>query len=81
MADSRRKNKDWSLPTGKGEFLWEHVQVALLMDIRDQLMQLNRQAGCYRIPRALDAMYELGVEARRRKRAAAKKRKNAKGAA
>lgn len=80
MSDTRRKNVIWSLPTAPGNFHWEHVQVAVLMDIRDQLQQLNRQASCFRIPRALDAMYELGVEARRRKRLAAAKRKKAKAA-
>jgi hypothetical protein len=47
------------------------------MDIRDELQTIRDLAQCYRIPRALDAMHELGVEARRKKRAAAKKRKAA----
>ncbi len=76
MADTRRKNGNWTLPT-QG-FDWQHVQVAVLMDIRDELQQINRSLGCYRIPRALDALIEQGVDLRRKKRAAATKRKNAK---
>lgn len=53
----------------------EHVQIAVLMDIRDELKALRSLANCYRVPRALDSIIELGLEARRRKRLAAKKRK------
>jgi hypothetical protein len=52
------------------------------MDIRDELKEANKRlasleslARC--IPRALDAMIELGQDARRRKRLAAKRRKAA----
>lgn len=76
MADQRHKNGRWTLPIS-GSLDWTHVQVALLMDIRDELQALHRLANCHRIPRALDAMHELGVEARRKKRAAAKRRKAA----
>lgn len=76
MADTRRKNADWSV--GERITDWEQCQLAVLMDIRDELQAIKHLAQCYRIPRALDAMYELGVEARRKKRLAAKKRKNAK---
>jgi hypothetical protein len=76
MADTRKKNLNWIVSSdGNRANSIEHVMVAVLMDIRDELQQINRSLGCYRIPRALDAMYELGVEARRRKRLAAKKRK------
>lgn len=72
---ARHKNTDWNLPTSCQN--WTQVAVIILMDIRDELQSLNRKANCHRIPRALDGMYELGVEARRRKRLAAKKRKAA----
>lgn len=65
----------------------ENAKLGVLMDIRDELKEANRQIGCllslarcYRIPRALDAMIELGQEARRRKRLAAKRRKAARAA-
>jgi len=79
--DNRKKNANWNL----GEVTtWEQVAVAVLMDIRDEMQSVRREvsgihslANCYRIPRALDAMHELGAEARRKKRAAAAKRKAA----
>lgn len=79
MADTRKKNTNWKLHVNQDGTVPNHdAQLAVLMDLRDELQSLNRLANCYRIPRALDAMHELGVEARRKKRAAAKKRKAAK---
>ncbi|WP_448043766.1 hypothetical protein [Bradyrhizobium liaoningense] len=69
---SRHKNANWTLPTSGVSYAG--AQLAVLMDIRDELQAINRALGCYRIPRALDAMHDLGVEARRRKRLAAKRR-------
>jgi hypothetical protein len=77
MADTRQKNKRWRCADADGSINYEQAQLATLMDIRDELQTLVRLAECFRIPRALDAMYELGVEARRRKRLAAKRRKAA----
>jgi hypothetical protein len=79
MAISKRhKNANWTIPSSaNGTTPYEGAQLAVLMDIRDELQQINRSLGCYRIPRALDAMHELGVDLRRRKRLAAKRRKTA----
>lgn len=78
MPDTRKKNANWNLNVDSaGRVSNADAQLAVLMDIRDELQALNRLANCYRIPRALDAMHELGVEARRKKRNAAKKRKAA----
>lgn len=78
MADRRQKNINWYVADEKGRaYTTEHIQLAVLMDIRDELQAIRRLASCYRIPRALDAMIELGAEARRKKRAAAKRRKAA----
>lgn len=77
----RHKDSNWSVPTNDdGTCNVPSAQLAVLMDIRDELQATSprRLANCHRIPRALDAMYELGVEARRRKRAAAAKRKRGK---
>ena len=74
---ARNKNCDWNAGTLPNAVNIDQAQLAVLMDIRDELQHLKRLAQCYRIPRALDAMYELGVEVRRKKRAAAKKRKAA----
>lgn len=76
MTDTRHKNAKWNV--GERITEWDQCQLAVLMDIRDELQAIRRLAECFRIPRALDAMIELGIEARRRKRNAAKKRKAAK---
>jgi hypothetical protein len=78
MNDRRRKNVSWHVcQNGVESLSFDAAQLAVLMDIRDELQTLNQLAGCFRIPRALDAMIELGAAARRKKRAAAKKRKAA----
>lgn len=74
----RNKDRNWDCG-GDESVTYEQAQLAVLMDIRDELKAINGRLNCYRIPRALDAMYELGVEARRRKRLAAAKRKKARG--
>ncbi len=81
MPRHNRADVVWTLPA-TGNVDQQIAILAVLMDIRDELQALHRLADCHRIPRALDAMHELGVEAeRRRKRNAAKKRKATKAAA
>lgn len=75
MSDGRYKNRNWRLPDA---LEWEDAAIAVLMDIRDELQAIRRLGECYRIPRALDAMHEMGVDLRRRKRVAAKRRKTTK---
>lgn len=41
---ARHGHQDWNLPTPIGT--WTNVQVALLMDIRDELQRLNRLLNC-----------------------------------
>lgn len=78
MARHRHADVAWNINTlPSGKIANEDAHLAVLMDIRDELQTLRRLAQCHRIPRALDAMTELGIEARRRKRLAAKKRKTA----
>lgn len=43
---ARRKDVDWNLPEGS-EFYWSHVQIAVLMDIRDELKRLNSLLHCH----------------------------------
>jgi hypothetical protein len=38
---------------------WQQITVAVLMDIRDELQQLNRTLGCSRVWRMADAMIAL----------------------
>lgn len=76
--DRRKKDITWNVTDDNGNTRGvEFAMLAVLMDIRDELQTIRKLASCYRIPRALDAMHELGVEARRRKRDAAKRRKAA----
>lgn len=70
---ARHKNANWNIPEKCTS--WEQAYMAVLMDIRDELQAIRRLAECPRIPRALDAMYEMGVDLRRRKRLAAKRRR------
>ena len=72
---ARHKNGNWNLPDTMPD--WKTVTIPLLMDIRDELQAIRRLVECYRLPRALDAVIELGADARRRKRKAAAERKAA----
>jgi hypothetical protein len=47
-VDQRHKDKKWSLPTDSDGRIgsWDHVKIAVLMDIRDELQTLNRLLGC-----------------------------------
>lgn len=81
MTDRRRKNQNWCVAEADGTLYPEMrhgVMVAVLMDIRDELQALRTLANCHRIPRALDALIEAGVDLRRKKRALAKRRRAAK---
>ncbi len=59
---TRHKDGNWRIE----ELTWETVSVAVLMDIRDELKQINQSLGCYRVPRALDDLNSLGKWACRR---------------
>lgn len=41
---ARHGRGDWSLP--QEGLNWDHVQVAVLMDLRDELQKLNRLLAC-----------------------------------
>lgn len=73
MSDTRRKNAVWNLPTEKGAFLWEHAQIAVMMDIRDELQKLNGLLHCQNflsIPRVLAEIRRNTTKPRKRKAAA-----------
>lgn len=61
MVDTRHKNQNWALPTnaiGNIE-TWQGVEIAVLMDIRDELQVLNGLLRCpnfLAIPKKLDAI-------------------------
>ena len=52
---SRYKDNNWKLPEHKVQ-TWEQAGIAILMDIRDELKQLNRLIGC---PNLLDILHTL----------------------
>jgi len=62
---ARHKDIDWRLPEGvrnvdgSASHQWVSIQVALLMDIRDELKGINSVLHCHnflRIPQKLDAI-------------------------
>lgn len=71
MVDTRKKDADWKVAVDQftGQVLTHaDAQVALLMDLRDELKKLNRIIGCRnftRIPMILDA---INANTRRPKR-------------
>lgn len=65
--NGRQKNWNWIVSDdGKFARSVEHAQLAVLMDIRDELQAVNRLLGCHRVPRALDDLNSLGQWARRK---------------
>ena len=76
MRDERQKDADWLLrKNSDGNFSWDQVNIAVLMDLRDELKAINRKLDCYRVRSALDAMSEFGVKLRREKRLRRQKRR------
>lgn len=71
----RFKDEDWNLADDQGKIgTWERVTIAVLMDIRDELRQLNfttRRANFLEIPFKLDAIVR-----NTRKRRPCKKKSN-----
>lgn len=67
---ARCKDVDWKLPEpGEGR-TWEHVIVAVLMDIRDEVKQLNRVFGCWnfqQIPGSLRSIKRNTAKPRKKK--------------
>lgn len=73
MTDRRRKNTNWQLNINADNTVPHNEAVfAVQMDIRDALLRIVSLLECHRLPRALDALHSLGVQARRRKRKARK---------
>ena len=78
---ARFANVEWELSQGTngGPKTLEQVNIAMLMDIRDQLQQLNRTLGCPNVAkgfRALQRIARLDEQAfKRRVARAVQKRK------
>lgn len=56
--DTRYKNRYWNVDEAANNWP-KHVQIALLMDIRDTLQSIDAKLGCHRIPKALDAVVRI----------------------
>lgn len=72
MDDTRKKNISWSLRTNaNGTTTIEAVQVAVLMDLRDELQKLNTLLNCQNfidIPAILRTIRRNTTKPRRRKK-------------
>jgi hypothetical protein len=69
MSDTRRKDYDWNTGHPGRVITWEGAQLAVLMDIRDELKRLNELLHCYNftsIPATLRGI-RTRLPARRRK--------------
>jgi len=55
---ARHRNGNWNLPDGKVE-TWDQVQVAVLMDIRDELQKLNRLMECSNVRAGFIALQRI----------------------
>lgn len=54
---SGRRHRDWETPE-KG-FLWEHVVVEVLMDIREELRIIRELAQCGNVRKGFIAMQKI----------------------
>lgn len=55
-VDRRKKDVQWTVADDQGSITWERVNIAVLMDIRDELKRLNGLLYCENfqaIPRIL----------------------------
>lgn len=62
MADRRRKNTNWNMADEQGDAypsLRHGVILAVLMDIRDELQQLNRTLDCYQVRKGFVSMRSI----------------------
>ena len=73
--DKRKANVDWVVTNSEGQVTdWAQVQVAVLMDIRDELRKANVALAALRCPNFLDIPRKLdrirvNTAKRRKKRA------------
>jgi hypothetical protein len=69
-VDSRKKNANWQLTTlFDGRYSMESAQLAVLMDLRDELQTLNGILSCpnfMSVPHKLDAIRRNTIRRRRK---------------
>lgn len=70
---ARYKDREWNLPDPKenGIWTWQHIEIAVAMDIRDELKKLNALLSCHNfvaIPHTLKGIRAKLPTKRRKKR-------------
>ena len=74
MKDLRHKNAAWTVPTDlNGSIAWGGAQLAVLMDLRDELQRLNNLLACQNflgIPHTLRSINRKLTKPRAKKRGA-----------
>jgi len=75
MAETRHRDVQWNLreegtPTGDGRrsYSYNHIQTALLMDIRDELKALNAVFSCHRFQDVPNKLDRIARNTRRKKK-------------
>lgn len=71
----RGKDVEWNIYEG-GSTTWEKVPIALLMDIRDQLMLMNRYLRVLECPNFTDIPRKLDLIRRHTNRIPAKRKES-----
>jgi hypothetical protein len=69
--DLRRKNMSWRVPRENGSVFTDDAQLAVLMDIRDELQAINKRVQCQDtllIPTLLKQIRRNTTKKRRRKK-------------
>jgi hypothetical protein len=72
----RFKDVEWNLQTGpnyNSTATWEQAGIAVMMDVRDELKQLNRLLNCRNFLQIPWELYEIRKAVQRKKRKPAKK--------
>jgi predicted transcriptional regulator len=63
------KNWDWTIDKNiNGKYSVETAQLAVLMDIRNELQEINRRLRCPNVITALSDIHSMGVVARRKRK-------------
>lgn len=78
MADKRHKDAQWHVADDAGRVTqWDQVQVAILMDLRDELKKLNAVFSCHNFLEVPQILREIRRNTRKPKKKAVAKGKPA----
>lgn len=73
--DRRQKNMSWAVRDDQGNYYANGAQLAVLMDIRDELQRLNTLLHCYNATSMPVTLREIREAVRKVARNTAKKKK------